>query len=365
MSEKFIYRKYRPRKLAGVVGQEHVKLYFKNAVKEDGLAHAYLLSGKRGTGKTTIARIISLIVNCEDGPSLDYDTKSKICQSIIEGKCPDVHELDAASNTSIDDIRNIRKLAGTFPIMCRKRVFIIDEVHCLRGAAVSALLKILEEPPESSMFILATSEGHKILPTIQSRCQRFDLRDIPVDKMLPFLAKVAKAEKAKIIKRDAMTVIAKKAKGSMRDALVGLDAVLKSGDGEVTMDIVKDLIGGDMDRANFCNLLDAIVSSDYKKAIASIKDKTTSGVTPVQFFDDLLEYSHDLMLSKSMGSSDHLVLSDNETDVWESALESYDLKTILRIHSMIINYTSILQTTMRPDILLDTCIIDIINRLEG
>jgi len=362
--EKALDRKYRPRKLSGVVGQEHIKQYFKNAVKDNKISHAYLLTGKRGIGKTTIARIIALIVNCDDGPSVNYDTKSKICKSIIDGTCPDVWELDGASNGSVDNIREIIKRAKTFPMMGRKRVFIIDEAHRLSGAAVSALLKILEEPPESSMFILATTEPNKILNTIQSRCQRFNLRDISIENMMIFLGKVAKAEKATVVRRKAIEMIARRSGGSLRDALKGLEAVLMAGDYQVTADVVEMLIGTDVSRIDFCSLLNSIISKDYKKSISLIKEKTTSGIDPVEFFNDLLEFSHDIMVCKSIGSSDHLSLSESEEKEWESALESNDLDTLITIHSHVIDYTGILQSTMRPDLLLDTFVIDIINKLE-
>ena len=219
MNESALYSKYRPLKFNDLIGQNNVKKYFENVIKKSSLSHAYLFSGIRGTGKTTIARIIAMIVNCENGPSIDYDPNSKICQMIINSQCPDVVELDAATNKSIDDIREIKNLARQKPIMCRKKVFIIDEAHCLLKNSVSGLLKILEEPPKHCIFILATTEPQNIMDTILSRCIRFDLHSIPFNDIKKRLSYICDKENIKY-DNESIAIIAKKSHGSLRDAII-------------------------------------------------------------------------------------------------------------------------------------------------
>jgi DNA polymerase-3 subunit gamma/tau len=287
VSEIALYRKYRPKKLKGIVGQDHIKQYFQNAVSKNKISHAYLLSGTRGVGKTTIARIISLIVNCENGPSIDYDVKSKICSAILDnGAAGDVVELDAATNSSIDNIREIRKMAMTYPVMCRKRVFIIDEVHSLRGAAANALLHILEEPPESSMFILATTESHKILPTIKSRCQKFELKTLSVAEISSYLTKICNNEGYDKIENGAMQIIAQAAHGSIRDSLSILEPILSRCESGITVDIVRECIGSRLGQFFFCDLLEYIINKKSREAIVSIKKAIGSGMEPINIFNE-------------------------------------------------------------------------------
>ena len=364
MSET-LYRKYRPRKLSGIVGQDHIKRYFQNAVAKNKVSHAYLLSGMKGIGKTSIARIISLIVNCENGPSVDYDLKSKICKSIIEGSCPDVHELDAGSNSSIDHIREIRSIAKNFPIMCSKRVFIIDECHMLRGVAASALLHVLEEPPESAVFILATIEPHKILPTILSRCQRFDLTRIPFKKSVEYLKEICKKEGFEKVEDGAMGLVAKAAHGSMRDSLTILEPILIQCDKEITSKDVKSIIGAGLGQGLFCDLLEDICSGNFRNAIVNIKKPLISGTGPEKVFLDLLEHAYDMMLAKSISSIGHIYLEESTAEKWKNLLNKTDIKILMFICKTLMKYVDAINTTRRIDIALDTCIIEMIDDIKN
>ena len=366
MSEIALYRKYRPKKLKGIVGQDHIKQYFQNAVSKNKISHAYLLSGTRGVGKTTIARIISLIVNCENGPSIDYDIKSKICSAILDnGAAGDVIELDAATNSSIDNIREIRKQAMTYPVMCRKRVFIIDEAHVLKNIAAGALLHILEEPPESSMFILATTESHKILPTIKSRCQKFELKTLSVAEISSYLTKICNNEGYEKIENGAMRIIAQAARGSIRDSLSILEPILSRCEGSsITVDIVRECIGSRLGQFFFCDLLENIVNKKSREAIVSIKKAIGSGMEPINIFNDLLENSHGMMLCQSLGSNKFMYIEDESKEKWESLTKSVNGDILTFMTKKISDYVNNLRYVTRPDIALDTCIVEILNAVK-
>ena len=218
-------RKYRPRRFDDVLGQDHVVQTLKNAIAQDRLAHAYLFVGPRGTGKTSTARILAKALNCSDGPKVDFDPDEELCQEIAEGRCLDVLEIDGASNNGVEQVRELRENVKFAPARCRYKIYYIDEVHMLSNAAFNALLKTLEEPPEHVKFIFATTEANKILPTIISRCQRFDLRRIPTRIIAEHLAHIAE-EEGLDLDPVAATAIAKGAEGGMRDAQSMLDQLV-------------------------------------------------------------------------------------------------------------------------------------------
>src|SRR5947208_4268667 len=217
MSYQVIARKYRPQRFSDVVGQEHVTQTLSNAIQQNRIAHAYLFCGPRGTGKTTIARIFAKCLNCTGGPKVDFAGNDPRCQEIAEGRSLDVLEIDAASNRGIDEIRGLRETVKYAPASSKFKIYIIDEVHLLTKEAFNALLKTLEEPPEHVKFMFATTEPEKVLPTILSRCQRFDLRRIPSLLIVQQLGAIAKKENVKI-SAEALQAIARGADGGMRDA---------------------------------------------------------------------------------------------------------------------------------------------------
>src|SRR5436190_10302467 len=225
MAYQVIARKYRPQRFSDVVGQEHVTQTLSNAIEQKRIAHAYLFCGPRGTGKTTIARIFAKCLNCTGGPKVDFDDADQKCREIAEGRSLDVFEIDGASNNGVEQVRELRETCKYAPASSKFKIYIIDEVHMLTTAAFNALLKTLEEPPAHVKFMFATTEPEKVLPTILSRCQRFDLRRIPASLIVKHLAQIAGKEKVKI-EEAALHAIARGAEGGMRDAESALDQLI-------------------------------------------------------------------------------------------------------------------------------------------
>src|SRR3982750_3999747 len=220
-----IARKYRPQKFKDVVGQEHVTDTLSRAIEQNRIAHAYLFAGPRGTGKTTIARIFAKCLNCTGGPKVNFDDNDPRCQEITEGRSLDVLEIDGASNRGIDEVRELRETVKYVPASSKFKIYIIDEVHMLTKEAFNALLKTLEEPPEHGKLMFATTEPEKVLPTILSRCQRFDLRRIPAALIVKHLSEIAGKERVEI-DEPALYAIARGAEGGMRDAESTLDQLI-------------------------------------------------------------------------------------------------------------------------------------------
>src|SRR5438477_3966080 len=225
MAYQVIARKYRPQRFSDVVGQEHVTQTLSNAIEQKRIAHAYLFCGPRGTGKTTIARIFAKCLNCTGGPKVDFDENDSRCKEIAEGRSLDVMEIDGASNNGVEQVRELRETCKYAPASSRFKIYIIDEVHMLSTAAFNALLKTLEEPPAHVKFFFATTDPEKVLATILSRCQRFDLRRIPASLITQHLTFNAKKEKLNI-DADAVHAIARAADGALRDADSALDQMI-------------------------------------------------------------------------------------------------------------------------------------------
>ena len=225
MAYQVIARKYRPQRFSDVVGQEHVTQTLGHAIEAKRIAHAYIFCGPRGTGKTTIARIFAKCLNCTDGPRVDFDDTDPRCREIAEGRSLDVLEIDGASNNGVEQVRELRETCQYAPASSRFKIYIIDEVHMLSTAAFNALLKTLEEPPEHVKFMFATTDPEKVLPTILSRCQRFDLRRIPAALIAKHLSFIATQEKV-TIDPAAVYAIARGAEGALRDAESTLDQLI-------------------------------------------------------------------------------------------------------------------------------------------
>ncbi|ACZ42293.1 DNA polymerase III, subunits gamma and tau [Thermobaculum terrenum ATCC BAA-798] len=291
-----LYRKYRSQTFDELVGQEHVKKTLINAIKSGKIAHAYLFCGPRGTGKTSTARLLAKAVNCLSEGTKPCNSCSA-CLSINEGRAVDLIEIDAASRRKVEDVADIIERVNFAPAELRYKVYIIDEVHMLTTHAFNALLKTLEEPPAHAIFVLATTEVWKVLPTIISRCQRFDFRRITPREIVERLAFIAENENIKI-QKDALIAIAKASTGSLRDAISILDQLTVYGDEEITLEHVKQLLGivGEDVVANFVG---AIIDNDTQAALSLLTQLSEHGVDPRQFTQELVSYLRDLMLLKA------------------------------------------------------------------
>ncbi len=298
-----LYRKWRPHRWEEVVGQDHIVSTLKNAVTNDHVAHAYLFAGPRGTGKTTTARILAKAVNCLD-PDLAKRPcdQCEHCESINQGRFLDLIEIDAASNTSVDDVRDLRDKINFSPNQGRYKVYIIDEVHMLSTAAFNAMLKTLEEPPAHAIFVLATTEIHKIPATILSRCQRHEFRRVPVVEIVKHLKMVAKNESLHV-DEEAFTLIARQATGSLRDAISLLDQLASTGQ-DISIKVAENVLGTATNQA-VLELINDLLAGDTAAGLDCIHRALDEGSDPRQFARQIVDYVRDLMLVR-MGNGDQV-----------------------------------------------------------
>jgi DNA polymerase-3 subunit gamma/tau len=294
MSYLVLARKYRPQTFADLIGQEHVSRTLNNAIAADRVHHAFLFTGARGVGKTSAARILAKALNCEQGPTADPCNSCPNCTEITEGQSADVFEIDGASNTGVDDVRDLRDNIRYLPSRSRNKIFIIDEVHMLSINAFNALLKTLEEPPAHAKFIFATTEPHKIPVTILSRCQRLDFRKIVLAKVTDKLKTIAGAEKIEISDR-ALSLIARNGEGSMRDSLSTLDQVIAFCGEKVTDDDVQGLLGM-VDRRLLFDVADAVLQRDGRKVLEALQRVDELGYSWRQFCRELIDLYRLLVL---------------------------------------------------------------------
>ncbi len=294
MSYQVIARKYRPQRFEEVVGQEHVTQTLSRAIEQKRIAHAYLFCGPRGTGKTTIARIFAKCLNCTGGPKVDFDEKDPRCQEIAEGRSLDVLEIDAASNRGIDEIRGLREAVKYAPASSKFKIYIIDEVHMLTKEAFNALLKTLEEPPAHVKFMFATTEPEKVLPTILSRCQRFDLRRIPSALIVKHLQHVAKQEKV-TIEDAALGAIARGAEGGMRDAESTLDQLISFCGNRIEEADVLSMFGLTAQN-QLMELSRAVLAGEFETALRQLNELANNGKDLGRLLADLLNHFRNLLI---------------------------------------------------------------------
>ena len=291
-------RKYRPGSFDSLIGQENIARTLKNSILRNQLAHAYLFCGPRGVGKTSAARIFAKTINCSN-PSADMEPcgECESCRSFAEGRSYCIHELDAASNNSVDDIRTLTDQVRIPPQVGKYSVYIIDEVHMLSQAAFNAFLKTLEEPPAHAIFILATTEKHKILPTILSRCQTYDFNRISIENIVKNLRHIAQCEEVSI-SEDAMHIIAQKADGAMRDALTLFDQMVAFCGREITYEqVIKNL--NVLDYAYYFKLTDNFLQGDYASALLTFDEILSRGFSALHFISGLSSHFRDLIVCRN------------------------------------------------------------------
>ncbi len=345
MAYQALYRKYRPQTFSDVVGQEHITETLQNELAEGKTVHAYLFTGTRGTGKTSCAKILAKAINCLSPKNGDPCLECESCRSIFEGENTDIVEIDAASNNSVDSIRELRDLISFAPSSSKYRVYIIDEVHMLTISAFNALLKTLEEPPAHVVFILATTEVHKLPATILSRCQRFDFKRIDVDKICSRIQYIADKE-GLTVTDDAATLIAAAADGGMRDALSILDLCASNSKNidEATVESVCAMAGNDY----LLELADCIKAHSTEQALLLIDRLHNSSVDMLRLLSELTSHYRDLMIVKTVkGDKKPIVCSVSRLKALEEQALSYDIKDIMYCLSTLQAATAAMQTGNR------------------
>ncbi|MBX3519683.1 MAG: DNA polymerase III subunit gamma/tau [Xanthobacteraceae bacterium] len=350
---RVLARKYRPRSFDDLIGQEAMVRTLSNAFASGRIAQAYLLTGVRGVGKTTTARILARALNYEPkagkdtGPTLDMPELGKHCQEILESRHVDVIEMDAASHNSVEDIRQINDAVRYTPVSARYKVYILDEVHMLSGAAFNALLKTLEEPPAHAKFIFATTEVRKVPVTILSRCQRFDLRRVDADTLTKHLGRIAEAEKIDA-EPEGLALIARAAEGSVRDSLSLLDQAIAHGGASVKAAEVREMLGL-ADRTRIIDLFESLMSGNIQEALKLFREQYDLGADPVSVLTDLAEFSHLLTRFKVVPSSlDDTSLVEAERKRGKELSERLSIRVLSRAWQMLSKGISESATSGKP-----------------
>ena len=357
-----LYRKWRPKTFADLVGQEHVSKTLSQAIVSGRIGHAYLFAGPRGTGKTSTAKILAKALNCEHGPTPEPCGVCDNCRKITDGSSMDVFEIDAASNRGIDEIRGLRETVKFAPAEGRYKVYIIDEVHMLTAEAFNALLKTLEEPPAHVVFILATTEAHKVPATIQSRCQRYDFRRITVSEIKGRLRTICDAMQTEAAD-DALELIALQADGGLRDALSILDQCISLADGPVTAALVQEMLGL-VGHSWIYRMTEALASHDAQSVLSIVAELLAGGKDLKQMMAELALHLRSLMIYQAAGTVEGLDLYAEPEDVLKKQAAFFPGETIMAMLARLHEGVSTLRWSPQPRITVEVTLLALCRGLQ-
>lgn len=360
-----LYRKYRPQKFSEIIGQQHIVQTLSNAIKNNRTGQAYLFTGPRGTGKTTIARVFAKAVNCQKRKDFEPCQQCEVCRNIAENRSLDIIEIDAASNTGVDNIRELRETVKLPPTRAKYKVYIIDEVHMLSTGAFNALLKTLEEPPAHVIFILATTEIHKVPETIISRCQRFDFSRLTLEQIVKKLSSIAKLENVEI-EKDALEMIAVAAEGGMRDAESTLAQIIALEDKNITAKEVEEILGA-AGHQSVEELAELILAKNSTGALSLVNKISGEGANFKVLHKSLLNYLRQLMIasvSPDLSGLFSLELTKEQIKKLENQAKSYSPKQILYVLENLIETQNNLRSSFIPQLPLEMAIVKSSTRQE-
>ena len=361
MSYTALYRKYRPAKFSEIVGQEHITRTLKNQIIANRVGHAYLLTGGRGTGKTSAAKILARAINCLNPQDGEPCNECEICKAALQGSLTDIVEMDAASNNSVEDIRSIREEVNFLPTVAKYRVYIIDEVHMLSVGAFNALLKTLEEPPEHVKFILATTEPQKLPATILSRCQRFDYKKISPENVKLRLEYICKESNISITD-EALKTISVLAEGAMRDGLSILERCVQEGEDEITDDKVKELVG--IPKVEYINkIVNSVIEENVEETLQNIDSVISDGKDLNNLIWEIIKYIKDILVYKSSGSLK--LYNENEIEKIKEISEKTTKDKLLKMIYSLSELSNDLKMTTQKTIMLEVGIMKLCSIQEG
>lgn len=352
---KALYRAYRPQTFEDVVGQEHIIRTLKNQIENNNIGHAYLFTGTRGTGKTSTAKIFARAVNCTNGINQEPCNECDICRDILNDNIMDVIEIDAASNNSVDDIRELRESVKYSPSKSKYKVYIIDEVHMLSQGAFNALLKTLEEPPSYIIFILATTEPHKIPATILSRCQRFDFKRVTVKDMGDRMKKICLEENIEVEEK-ALNLISRNSQGALRDALSILDQCISFGDNKIEYKDVVELLGT-VNIEQLFDMAECIINQDTKKSLQNLNEFVIWGKDIRNLINDLIDHFRNLMVCKVSNELEEIISLPEETiNLLKEQANSIDMNDLIRILNILSTAQDNIKSSSNPRVLAEVTI---------